>query len=36
MLQEMEQRLREALDQVNHWSNERQQFDQRIRDTNEQ
>jgi hypothetical protein len=36
MLQEMEQRLQDSLDQNNRWHNERKQFDQRLQDTNEQ
>ncbi len=36
MLQEMEQRLQEAMDQNNQWSNERKLFDQKLQDTTEQ
>jgi len=36
MLQDMEQRLKEAMDQISQWHNERKQFAERINDTTEQ
>jgi hypothetical protein len=36
MVQEMEQRLQETIDQNSHWTNERTQLDQQLRDTKEQ
>lgn len=36
MLQEMEQRIQDLTAQNTRWDNERKQFDQQIRDTNEQ
>jgi hypothetical protein len=36
MLQEMEQRLQESLDQNNRWDNERKQVDEKFRDISEQ